>query len=126
MDCRNTVFYKNNQETILTFMLNSRNAGARFQFTLFDKRVRDIFIEKIYETADIIRVYTRAPGKEPDLNSPFVLPRGSTLETLATKIHKDFAEKLKFARMWGSDVFDGQMVQRDYVLQDGDTAEIHL
>ena len=81
---------------------------------------------QIYDIAGIIRVYSKAPGKEPDLNSPFVLPKGSTLETLAAKIHKDFTNKLKYARMWGKDVFDGQMVQRNYVLQEGDTAEIHL
>jgi ribosome-interacting GTPase 1 len=54
------------------------------------------------------------------------LPKESTLEDLATKIHKDFTEKLKFARIWGKDVYDGQMVQRDYLLQDGDVAEIHI
>jgi ribosome-interacting GTPase 1 len=84
------------------------------------------FIHSLYEISDIVRVYTKAPGKGPDLSAPFVLPRESTLEDLAGKIHKDFVNKLKFARVWGSAVFDGQMVQRDYVLQDGDVAEIHI
>jgi ribosome-interacting GTPase 1 len=84
------------------------------------------FIEKIYEISEIIRVYTKAPGKEPDMNAPFVLPRDSVLEELAAKIHKDFTRKLKYARVWGDAVFDGQMVQKDYVLQDGDVAEIHI
>ena len=84
------------------------------------------FIEKIYEISEIIRVYTKAPGKEPDMNAPFVLPRDSILEDLAAKIHKDFSQKLKFARVWGEMVFDGQMVQKDYVLQEGDVAEIHI
>jgi ribosome-interacting GTPase 1 len=74
----------------------------------------------------IIRVYTKAPGKEPDLNAPFVLPKESTLGELAAKIHKDFTEKLKFAKIWGEGVFDGQMAQRDYILQDGDVVELHL
>ena len=74
----------------------------------------------------IIRVYTKVPGKEPDLNSPFVLPKESILEELAAKIHKDFVIKIKFAKIWGEEVFDGQMVQRDYVLRDGDVAEIHI
>jgi len=82
--------------------------------------------EKIYSLAGIIRVYSKAPGKEPDSSAPFVLPKGSTLETLAAKIHKDFTKKLKFARIWGKDVFDGQMVQRDHVLHEGDVAEIHI
>lgn len=83
-------------------------------------------LEMIYRLADIIRVYTRAPGKEPMMDAPFVLARESTLDELAEKVHKDFASKLKFARIWGEKVFDGQMVQRDYVLQDGDVVEMHL
>ena len=93
--------------------------------TLTRRHLKDLLVH-IYDMAGIIRVYSKAPGKEPDVNAPFVLPRGSTLETLAVKIHKDFASKLKYARIWGKEVFDGQMVQRDYVLQEGDTAEIHL
>ena len=84
------------------------------------------FLRKIYEMAGIIRVYTKSPGKDPDLKSPFVLPEDSTLEELAKEIHKDFVTKLKFAKVWGKSVFDGQMVQRDYVLHDGDIVEIHI
>lgn len=83
------------------------------------------FVEMIYELSGIIRVFTKAPGKKPDLSSPFVLPKESTLGELATRIHKDFVIKLKFARVWGESVFDGQMVQRDHILQDGDVVEIH-
>jgi ribosome-interacting GTPase 1 len=89
------------------------------------KNVR-AFFDKLYEIAAIIRVYTKSPGKEPNLDSPFVVPRQSTLEELAEKIHKDFVEKLKFARVWGKSVREGQMVQRDYVLHDGDIVEIHI
>jgi ribosome-interacting GTPase 1 len=84
------------------------------------------FLRKIYNMAQLIRVYTKSPGKDPDLKSPFVLKRESTLENLAEEIHKDFVTKLKFAKVWGTSVFDGQMVQRDYVLQDGDIVEIHI
>jgi ribosome-interacting GTPase 1 len=84
------------------------------------------FIEKVYQMLGIIRVYTRAPGKDPDLTSPFVLPKASRLEDLAEKVHKDFKEKLKYARVWGRGVYDGQMVQKDYVLQEGDVAELHI
>ncbi len=85
-----------------------------------------VFLREIYEMADVIRVYTKSPGKEADLKSPFVLRKNSSLEELAEEIHKDFVSKLKFAKVWGRSVFDGQMVQRDYVLQDGDIVEIHI
>jgi hypothetical protein len=51
---------------------------------------------------------------------------GSTLEDLGGKIHNDFVHKLKYARAWGKSVRDGQMVQRDYVLQDGDVVEFFV
>ena len=84
------------------------------------------FLGLLYETAGIIRVYTRAPGKDANLTAPFVLPKGSRLEDLAGKIHKDFVSGLKFARVWGKAVYDGQMVQRDHVLEDGDIVEIRI
>jgi hypothetical protein len=74
----------------------------------------------------IIRVYSKAPGKEADLTAPFVLKRGSTVEDFAGKVHKDFVDKLKIVKVWGDSVFDGQMVQRDYILRDGDVVELHI
>jgi uncharacterized protein len=41
-------------------------------------------------------------------------------------VHKDFATNLKFARIWGTEKYDGQMVQRDYVVQEGDVIELHI
>ena len=86
----------------------------------------DLLKQALFNSLEIIRVYTKAPGKEPDLTAPFVLKRGSKMEDLASKIHKDFLEKLKYARIWGKHVYDGQMIQRHHVLQDGDVVEIHL
>ena len=80
----------------------------------------------LFQVLEIIRVYTKAPGKGPDQDSPFVLKKGSKVEDLASKIHKDFSERLKYARIWGEQVYDGQMVHRDYVLKDGDIVEFHL
>lgn len=82
--------------------------------------------ERIYQGAEIIRIYTKVPGKKPDMGSPYVLHAGKTVMDLAREIHKDFAENLKFSRVWGSSRFEGQSVQRDYVLQDGDIVELHI
>jgi ribosome-interacting GTPase 1 len=86
----------------------------------------DVLKESIYHALEIIRIYTKIPGKEADRTAPFVLRKGSTLEELALKIHKDFSAKLKYAKLWGAQVYDGQMVQRDHVLQDGDIVELHV
>ncbi|MBN1830158.1 MAG: TGS domain-containing protein [Deltaproteobacteria bacterium] len=83
-------------------------------------------LSRLYDLSKIIRVYTKSPGKEADPTKPFVLPAATTLGELAAKVHKDFAERMKYAKVWGTAVHDGQMVQRDYVLQDGDIVEIHI
>jgi len=82
--------------------------------------------QRIFECLKIVRVYTKAPGKEPDYTEPFVLKKGSTVEDLAAKIHRDFPGKLKCARVWGKNVYDGQMVHRGYLLEDGDVIELRL
>jgi len=81
---------------------------------------------KIFEMLDIIRVYTKTPGGKPDMTDPIILEKGSTLEAAAASVHKDFASKLKFARIWGSGKFEGVMARRDHVLQDGDIIELHV
>jgi ribosome-interacting GTPase 1 len=80
----------------------------------------------VYEGLNILRVYTKIPGKKADLNSPFTMQKGSTVQELATHIHKDFLEKLKYARVWNSQGLNGQMVERDYILQEGDVVELHM
>ncbi|GIK37701.1 MAG: hypothetical protein BroJett011_15340 [Chloroflexota bacterium] len=82
--------------------------------------------QAIFERLDIIRVYAKPPGKEPDFGTPFVLRKGGTVEEFAGKIHQDFLHKLKSARVWGTAVYDGQMVGRDHVLHDGDVVELRL
>lgn len=80
----------------------------------------------VFEKLDIIRVYSKPPGEDPDLNRPYVMKKGSTVEELAGKVHKDFLKNLKSARVWGSGAFEGQMVSRDYVLQDEDIVELKI
>jgi hypothetical protein len=99
---------------------------TRLPISAATNRNLDVFKRLIYQKLDIIRVYAKPPGKEADLEKPFALKRGSTVTDLATKIHRDFYDKLKSARVWGSTMFDGQMVPRDYVLQDGDIVELRI
>ena len=78
-----------------------------------------------FEAFDIIRVYTKQPGKPRDLSAPFALARGATIGDLAERIHKDLLGTMKFARVWGKSAFDGQSVQKEHVLAEGDIVEIH-
>ena len=80
----------------------------------------------VYNMLRILRVYSKIPGKKPDMSDPFVLKIGSTLMDMAKTVHKDFASQLKFARIWGEGKFEGQKVNKEYILQDGDIIELHL
>jgi hypothetical protein len=81
--------------------------------------------QALFAFLNLVRVYTRAPGKAANFKSPFVLPAESTLQELADRIHHDLGRSFKFARVWGKDTFEGQRVQRDYLLREGDIVEIH-
>ncbi len=81
----------------------------------------------VFEQLEIIRVYSKAPGEKPDLDAPFVLKKGSTVADFAGQVHQDFFQNLKSARVWGSaTLYDGQMVHRDHVLDDGDVVELRI
>jgi ribosome-interacting GTPase 1 len=80
----------------------------------------------VFELLEIMRVYSKPPGKEADLSAPFVLKQGTTVEEFAAKVHQDFYRNLKSARVWGSATYDGQMVSRDHVLHDGDLVELRI
>ena len=73
----------------------------------------------------IVRVYTRIPGKSTDLNRPFTVRKGDTVRDVARLVHKDIAGSLKFARLWGEGQFAGQRASADYQVADGDIIELH-
>jgi len=80
----------------------------------------------LFRALEIVRVYTKTPGKPADTDKPFTVRRGGTVHDVAGLVHKDLAHGLKFARMWGTDVFDGQQVGPDHLVTDGDLVELHL
>lgn len=80
----------------------------------------------VFERLEVIRVYSKLPGTAPDLDAPYTMKVGSTVGEFARSVHLDFFEKLKTARVWGSTAFEGQMVQREYALQDGDVVELRI
>ncbi|MDD4169897.1 MAG: 50S ribosome-binding GTPase [Desulfotomaculaceae bacterium] len=85
----------------------------------------EIMRERIYEILKVIRVYTKVPGKAPDMKTPFILKQGSTVLGLAEAIHRDLPQLMKNVRIWGSARYEGQSVNRDYILSDRDIVEIN-
>ena len=81
--------------------------------------------ERVFEGLRVIRVYTKIPGHKADYERPYILDVGTTVQEAAMTIHKELADSMTFARLWGSNAYDGQRVERDHVLQDKDVLEVH-
>lgn len=81
---------------------------------------------ELFDLLHVIRIYAKKPGKPVDKDSPFILPKGGTVHDMAHMIHRELAEKLKSARVWGEGVHDGQQVHHTHVLNDKDVVELHF
>jgi hypothetical protein len=81
--------------------------------------------ERLFRLLGRIRVYAKEPGKKPDLERPFVLHGGATVSDLARAVHKEVADRLRYARLWGHARFEGQQVDREHALSDRDVVELH-
>lgn len=79
----------------------------------------------VFDALSLVRVYSKQPGKKPDLSRPYVVKKGTTVVEMAAIVHRDFRDNLKFARVWGHARFDGQAVEKDFVLEDRDIVEFH-
>jgi ribosome-interacting GTPase 1 len=75
---------------------------------------------------DLVRVYTKAPGKPAEMDRPFTVRAGATVLDVARLVHKDIAGSLRYARAWGRDVYDGQQVGPEHALADRDVIELHM
>jgi len=107
----NSIVYKK------TLFLNTRTVTNHSLIDLKDQ---------IFLLLEKILVYTKKPGKDAELKDPMSLPKGSTLFDLAKHLHKDFAKKLKHAKVWGSTKFPGQRVGPEYELHNKDIVEINI
>ena len=79
----------------------------------------------LFRNLEIVRVYTKVPGKEADMGRPYTVRHGATVGEVAVLVHRDLAASFHHARIWGSDAYDGQHVGKDHVVEDGDILEIH-
>jgi uncharacterized protein len=83
--------------------------------------------ELIYNKLDLIRIFLKEPGKEADMDIPLIISHGSTIRDVCNKLHKDFAAKFRFARVWGkSSKFPGQKLMLTHLLTDEDVLELHI
>jgi ribosome-interacting GTPase 1 len=79
----------------------------------------------LFQSLEIVRVYTKVPGHAADRERPFTLRRGQTVGDVARLVHKDLGSALRFARIWGASGFDGQQVGPEHPVADRDIVELH-
>jgi len=114
-----------------SFKVLSELLGDRYRMlavSALEGRNLDRFRREVFDLLGLVRVYTKKPGQKGDLGAPYVLRRGQTVVDAARLVHKDFAERLKFA--WLYRTLDGatppKMVERSHVVEDGDILELHI
>ena len=78
----------------------------------------------LFDRLGIVRVYTKAPGKPADHGRPFSLRRGQTVADVASLVHRELADSIRYARLWNAR-HDGQHVGREHAVEDGDVIELH-
>ncbi len=105
-------------------LLREKHAD-RLDFQRFDINSDvEILKEKIYNFLNLIRIYTKPPGKNADFTEPVVLRKDATVEDAAYHIHKDFADKMKYTKLWRGDK-NPRQVGPEEVLMEGDVVEFH-
>jgi len=83
--------------------------------------------DEIWKRLNLVKIFTKEPGKKASKDIPICLKKNSTIEDMAEQVHKDFIKKFRFARIWGkSTKFPGQMCGINHKLKDDDIVELHL
>ena len=81
--------------------------------------------EEIYQKLGFMRLYLRPQGEEADLEEPLIIRSGSNVEAVCRKLHRDFVDRFRYARVWGDHVkHPGQRIGLPYKLHDGDILSI--
>jgi hypothetical protein len=81
----------------------------------------------VFNGLDFIRIYMKEPREEPDTDEPLVIERGATIRDVCKKLHKDFVEKFRYAKVWGESAkFPGQRLGMDHELCDEDVLEVSV
>lgn len=112
----------NAQKRKLSAQLQSR----KYNFVIINSIMKenlDELKQKIFQSFDKIRVFTKEPGKEKS-NKPMIMEPNSTVGMAAEKILKGFSKKVQQTKIWGpSSKFSGQKVGLKHILKDMDIIE---
>ncbi len=81
----------------------------------------------IFEGLNLIRVYMKERGSDPDKEEPLILNKDSTVEDALNELPGDMKDRFKKAKVTGSSSkFPEQKVGLEHVLEDEDILELNL
>lgn len=107
--------------------IKARLQSKKYNFLLFSCKTKENLEElkeKIFQSFNKIRIYTKEPGKPRD-NEPVIMPSNSTVKDVAKKIFHS-SVKIKEVRITGpSSKFPNQKTSPEHILKDKDIIEFH-
>jgi len=104
-----------------------KKIGAHIIISVKENKNLEKLKEMMWNRIDLIRIYMKEPGKEPDYKEPLIIKKDATIKNVCDKLHRDFAKRFKFCRVSGSSAkFAGQKLALTHVLKDEDVLELHL
>jgi len=105
-----------------------RKVSSDIEISADKKTNIDELKELIFRKLNFIRVYCKEVGKKADMGVPLIMSKGCTLKDVCNKLHRDFASRFRFARVWGKSAkFPGQDIRKlEHKLEDDDIVELHL
>ncbi len=113
---------KENEKRKLIATLKSK----KHNFVLISTKTKEGLEElknKIFQSFDKIRIYTKEPGKIKS-KKPIIMKQNSSVCDVAEKILKGFSKNVKETKIWGpSSKFSGQKVGLKHKLKDLDVVE---
>ncbi len=111
-----------NEKRKLTATLKSK----KYDFVLISTKTKEGIDElknKIFQSFNKIRIYTKEPGKEKS-PKPIIMKQNSMVFDVAEKILKGFSKNVSETKIWGpSSKFAGQKVGLKHKLKDLDVVE---
>ncbi|OQV12091.1 Developmentally-regulated GTP-binding protein 2 [Hypsibius exemplaris] len=85
----------------------------------------DYLLEMMWENLDLLRIYTKKPGKHPDFTDSIILRRGATVEHVCHSVHRTLAAQVKYALVWGTSTkYSPQRVGLSHKMEDSDVIQI--
>ena len=112
----------NNKNKLNERKISETLKSKKYNFVILSKNLEE-FKEKLFQSFDKIRIYTKEPGKEKS-PKPIIMKPNSTLKDIAEKILHGFSKNVKETRIWGpSSKFPGQKIGLKHKLKDLDVVE---